>query len=49
MRGESVRLNSQLVGLNTDKSALGKEILRMTNRIVELEDTIGKDSDEDNL
>jgi chromosome segregation ATPase len=49
MRAESVRLNQQLGTLKTEKSALEKEIIRMTNRIVELEDTIGKDSDEDNL
>ena len=49
MRAESVRLNQQLGTLKTEKSALEKEIIRMTNRIVDLEDTIGKDSDEDNL
>ena len=47
MRAESVRLNQQLGNLKTEKTALEKEIVRMTKRIEELEDAIGKDSDED--
>ena len=47
MRAESVRLNQQLGNLKTEKTALEKEIVRMTKRIEELEDAIGKDSDEE--
>ena len=48
MRSESVRLNQQLGNLKTEKTALEKEVVRMTKRIEELEDAIGKDSDDDN-
>ena len=48
MRAESVRLNQQLGNLKTEKTALEKEVVRMTKRIEELEDAIGKDSDDDN-
>ena len=37
MRAESVRLNQQLGNLKTEKTALEKEIVRMTKRIEELE------------
>ena len=47
MRAESVRLNQQLGNLKTEKTALEKEIVRMTKRVEELEDAIGKDSDDD--
>ena len=47
MRSESVRLNQQLGNLKTEKMALEKEVVRMTKRIEELEDAIGKDSDEE--
>jgi chromosome segregation ATPase len=47
MRAESVRLNTQLQNLKTEKQALEKEVVRMTNRIEELEAEIGKDSDEE--
>ena len=47
MRSESVRLNQQLGNLKTEKTALEKEIVRMMKRIEELEDAIGKDSDEE--
>lgn len=47
MRGESVRLNQQMGNLKTEKTALEKEIVRMTKRIEEIEETIGKDSDDD--
>ena len=47
MRAESVRLNQQLGNLKTEKTALEKEIVRMTKRTEELEDAIGKDSDEE--
>ena len=47
MRAESVRLNTQLGNLKTEKQALEKEIVRMTKRIEELEAEIGKDSDEE--
>ena len=33
--------------LKTEKTALEKEIVRMTKRIEELEDQIGKDSDDE--
>jgi predicted nucleic acid-binding Zn-ribbon protein len=48
MRAESVRLNTQLGNLKTEKNALEKEIVRMTKRVEELESEIGKDSDEEN-
>merc|ERR1711862_741221 len=35
MRAESVRLNQSLVTLKTEKSALEKEVMRMTNRVIE--------------
>ena len=47
MRSESVRLNQQLGNLKTEKMALEKAVVRMTKRIEELEDAIGKDSDEE--
>lgn len=46
-RAESVRLNTQLGNLKTEKMALEKEVLRMSERIRELEREIGKDSDEE--
>lgn len=48
MRAESVRLNTQLGNLKTEKNALEKEIVRMTKRVEEIESEIGKDSDEEN-
>ena len=48
MRAEAVRLNQQMGNLKTEKTALEKEIVRMTKRIEEIEDAIGKDSDDEN-
>ena len=48
MRAEAVRLNQQMGNLKTEKTALEKEIVRMTKRIEELEEQIGKDSDDEN-
>ncbi len=47
MRAESTRLQQQCGNLKTEKTALEKEIVRMTKRIEELEGAIGKDSDEE--
>ena len=47
MRAEAVRLNQQMGNLKTEKTALEKEIVRMTKRIEEIEDAIGKDSDDE--
>ena len=47
MTAESQRLQQQLNNLKTDKTALEKEIVRMTKRIEELESAIGKDSDDE--
>ena len=49
MNSESVRLNAQLGTLKSEKNALEKEVARMTKRIKDIEDSLGKDSDEDNL
>ena len=43
MNAESQRLQQQLNNLKTDKTALEKEVLRMTKRIEELELQIGHD------
>ena len=48
MRAESVRLNQLMSTLKTEKTALEKEVIRMTKRIEELEGAIGKDSDDEN-
>lgn len=48
MRAESVRLNQSMQTLKSEKTALEKEIIRMTKRIEDLEDQIGKDSDDEN-
>jgi len=48
MRAESVRLNQQMSTLKTEKTAIEKEVVRMTKRIVQIEDAIGKDSDDEN-
>ena len=48
MRAESVRLNQQMGTLKSEKTALEKEIVRMTKRIEGLEEAIGKDSDDEN-
>ena len=42
---ETQRLNQQLSNLKTDKTALEKEILRMTKRVEELELQIGDDDE----
>ena len=47
MRAESTRLQQQLGNLKTEKTAIEKEIVRMTKRIEELEAAIGKDSDDE--
>jgi chromosome segregation ATPase len=47
MRAESTRLQQQLGNLKTEKTAIEKEIIRMTKRIEELEAAIGKDSDDE--
>ena len=47
MRAESTRLQQQMGNLKTEKTALEKEIVRMTKRIEELEAQIGKDSDDE--
>ena len=49
MKAESVRLGTDLVKVKTEKSAIEKEVVRMTRRIKEMEDALGKDSDEDCL
>ena len=43
---EAQRLQQQLSNLKTEKTALEKEILRMTKRIEELELQIGQDDEE---
>ena len=45
MNAESQRLQQQLTNLKTDKTALEKEVLRMTKRIEELELQIGQDDE----
>ena len=45
MTAESQRLQQQLSNLKTDKTALEKEVLRMTKRIEELELQIGQDDE----
>jgi len=47
MRAESTRLSQTVGNLRTEKTALEKEIVRMTKRIEELEIQIGKDSDDE--
>ena len=47
MRAESTRLQQQLGNLRTEKTAIEKEIIRMTKRTEELESAIGKDSDDE--
>ena len=47
MRAETTRLQQQMGNLKTEKTALEKEIVRMTKRIEELETAIGKDSDDE--
>ncbi len=47
MRAETTRLQQQMGNLKTEKTALEKEIVRMTKRIEELESAIGKDSDDE--
>lgn len=47
MRAESTRLQQQMGNLKTEKTAIEKEIVRMTKRIEELEAAIGKDSDDE--
>lgn len=47
MRAESVRINQTMGNLKTEKTALEKEIVRMTKRVEELEEAIGKDSDDE--
>lgn len=47
MRAESTRLSQTVGNLRTEKTALEKEIVRMTKRIEELENQIGKDSDDE--
>ena len=47
MRAESTRLQQQLGTLKTEKTAIEKEIIRMTKRTEELEAAIGKDSDDE--
>ncbi len=47
MRAETTRLQQQMGNLKTEKTALEKEIVRMTKRIEELEAAIGKDSDDE--
>jgi predicted nucleic acid-binding Zn-ribbon protein len=47
MRAESVRINQTIGNLKTEKTAISKEIVRMTKRIEELEAAIGKDSDDE--
>ena len=42
---EAQRLQQQLSNLKTDKTALEKEVLRMTKRIEELELQIGQDDE----
>ena len=44
-KAESQRLTQQLSNLKTDKTALEKEVLRMTKRIEELELQIGQDDE----
>eukprot|EP00352_Strombidinopsis_acuminata_P005188 CAMPEP_0176366208 /NCGR_PEP_ID=MMETSP0126-20121128/21022_1 /TAXON_ID=141414 ORGANISM="Strombidinopsis acuminatum, Strain SPMC142" /NCGR_SAMPLE_ID=MMETSP0126 /ASSEMBLY_ACC=CAM_ASM_000229 /LENGTH=47 /DNA_ID= /DNA_START= /DNA_END= /DNA_ORIENTATION= len=46
MKAETLRLQQQMSNLKTEKTALEKEIVRMTKRIEELELQIGQDSDE---
>ena len=46
-KAESSRLQQQVTNLKTEKTALEKEIVRMTKRIEELEAAIGKDSDDE--
>ena len=45
MNAESQRLQQQVSNLTTDKVALEKEIIRMTNRIQELELQIGQEDE----
>ena len=45
MQAESQRLQVQTSNLKTDKTALEKEVLRMTKRIEELELQIGQDDE----
>lgn len=47
MRAESTRLSQTVGNLRTEKTALEKEIVRMTKRIEDLENQIGKDSDDE--
>ena len=47
MRADTTRLQQQMGNLKTEKTALEKEIVRMTKRIEELEAAIGKDSDDE--
>ena len=47
MRAESTRLSQTIGNLRTEKTALEKEIVRMTKRIEDLENQIGKDSDDE--
>ena len=47
MRAESTRLQQQLGNLKTEKTAIQKEVIRMTKRTEELEAAIGKDSDDE--
>ena len=42
MRAESTRLSQTVGNLRTEKTALEKEIVRMTKRIEDLENQIGK-------
>ena len=44
-QAEAQRLQQQLSNLKTDKTALEKEVLRMTKRIEELELQIGQDDE----
>ena len=47
MRAESTRLSQTVGNLRTEKTALEKDIVRMTKRIEDLENQIGKDSDDE--
>ena len=47
MRAESTSLSQTVGNLRTEKTALEKEIVRMTKRIEDLENQIGKDSDDE--
>ena len=49
MKTEGVNLNAELGKIKTEKSAIQKEVIRMQRRVAEMEDALGKDSDEDCL